>query len=185
MREWLLPPNLLTLARIALTPFIGLGLARGDARSILPLVFIAGISDALDGYLARRFHWTSALGEKLDPIADKFLLAVAYLALWQAGTFPTWLIVLVLGRDVLILSFAAVIFAFTSVRRLPPTIWGKLSTVCQMTLAGIAILAAAMQSAALSSILGPALIPATAAATAWSALHYAWTGWRLLCRENR
>jgi len=54
-----------------------------------------------------------------------------------------------------------------------------------MTLAGIAILAAAMQSAALSSILGPVLIPATAAATAWSALHYAWTGWRLLCRENR
>ena len=180
MREWLLPPNLLTLARIALTPFIGLGLARGDARSILPLVLVAGISDALDGYLARRFRWTSALGEKLDPIADKFLLAVGFLALWRAGTFPTWLIVLVLGRDLLILVFAAAVFAFTSIRRLPPTLWGKLSTVCQMALAGIAILAAATQSAALSSLIGTVLIPATAVATAWSAIHYAWTGWRLL-----
>lgn len=178
MREWLLPPNLLTLARLALTPFIGLSLARGDARAAFPLIFIAALTDAIDGYLARRFHWQSALGEKLDPVADKLMLAVVYLGLGAAGVFPHWLIALILGRDALILLFAAAAFTLTSIRRLPPTIWGKLSTICQMGLAAAALLSLLWPSDPLKALVEFG-IQLTALATLWSALHYALTGWRL------
>lgn len=180
MREWLLPPNLLTLSRIALTPFLTVAIAQNAWRIALPLIVVASATDALDGYLARRFHWFSTLGEKLDPIADKLMLAAVYGALWYAGVLPGWLTAFVLGRDVLILLFGAIAFAFTDIRRLPPSRWGKLSTVLQMTLAGSAVLAAASGLVPLPAILSFALIPATAVATVWSGIHYGWTGWRLI-----
>ena len=184
MREWLLPPNLLTFARIAVTPYIGWSIARGEVRSAFPIIIAAGFSDALDGYLARRFNWGSALGEKLDPIADKFILAVAYVALWRAGIFPGWLTALVIGRDIAILVFAALALALTDIRRLPPSLWGKLSTIFQMSLAGFAILGAAFPDSTLGHpalwFFTPVLMPVTAFATIWSGLHYAWTGLRQL-----
>lgn len=180
MREWLLPPNLLTYVRLVLTPLIGLSLARRDIQTAFPLILIAGLTDALDGYIARRFHWQSALGEKLDPIADKFMLAVGYLALGASEVLPGWLVVLVIGRDILILLFAAAAFMLTPIRRLPPTIWGKISTVCQMGLAAAAVLSMLSPSSPLDLLLTGG-IPLTALATLWSALHYAVTGinlWR-------
>lgn len=180
MRDWLLPPNLLTLARILLTPFVALSIGRNEYRLALPLIVVASATDALDGYLARRFRWSSALGEKLDPIADKLMLAATYAAFWYADVLPGWLAGLVLGRDALILLFAAIAFVLTDIRRLPPSLWGKISTVFQMTLAAGAVLAAASGLRPLPALFSLFLVPATALATVWSGIHYAWTGWRLV-----
>lgn len=137
---WSLPPNWLTLARILLTPLIGLALARADFRLAFPLLFAAGLTDAADGYLARRFGWQSPLGEKLDPIADKWMVAVVYLGLAAGGALPWWLVLLVLGRDLAILAAAGLLMATGRAHRFPPSVWGKASTIAQMTLGGLAVL---------------------------------------------
>ncbi len=95
-------PNLISLARIALVPPVVLMLLRGEYRLALWLFLIAGISDALDGFLAKRFAWESEFGGKLDPAADKLLLVSCFLTLGWVGLLPWWLVALVLLRDVVI-----------------------------------------------------------------------------------
>ena len=133
-------PNLITLVRILLTPYIGWALARHDWSGVFPFLFFAGSSDWLDGYLARRFAWGSALGAKLDPIADKLLVATVYLGLGFGGMVPWWLVGLVFGRDLAILAAAGLALALTTVRQFPPSEWGKRSTFCQLMLAGGAVM---------------------------------------------
>jgi cardiolipin synthase len=91
----------------------------------------AALTDAFDGYLARHLGAASHRGEVLDPIADKILLGGAFLAMVLNGSIEMWLAAIVIGRDVLILAFAGGALARTSSRRFPPSIWGKVSTVCQ------------------------------------------------------
>lgn len=170
---WKLPPNWITIARIALTPVIGVALARGNYRLALPVLFIAGISDAADGWLARRFGWHSALGERLDPIADKLLVAVVYIGLGLGGGLHWWLVGLVLGRDAAILLAAAALLGRMKGKRFPPSFWGKLSTLFQMTLGGLAVLAGAYPGWGLGAATGP-LIWVTAGFTVASGAHYAW-----------
>lgn len=105
-REMLNIPNLLSLSRIFLAPVIGYYLWRGDARSTLIcliLLAIAGITDGLDGYLARRLNQVSNFGIALDPVADKILAGAVVVMLIFYRDFPLWLAVLIIGRDVLIL----------------------------------------------------------------------------------
>jgi cardiolipin synthase (CMP-forming) len=175
--RWL--PNALTLVRIILTPFIGLELAARDFGGAFPLIILAGITDALDGLLARRFHWHTALGAKLDPIADKLLLSVVFLALGFAGALPWWIVVLVLGRDLLILAFAAWALRFTSIRAFPPSLWGKISTILQISLAAAAVLNGA-RPGLLWDWIEPLALYLAAAGTAWSGVHYAFLGRQLL-----
>lgn len=170
---WKLPPNWITAARIGLTPWIGVALARGEYRFALPLLFLAGISDAADGWLARRFNWRSELGERLDPIADKLLVAVVYAGLGAGGGLPWWLVGLVLGRDAAILVAAGALLGQVRHRRFPPSAWGKLSTVFQMTLGGLAVLDGAYPEVGAAAVTGP-LIWATAAFTVISGAHYGW-----------
>ena len=170
---WNLPPNWLTFGRIVLTPLIGLALARGDYGRAFPMLFVAGISDALDGWLARRFHWQSRLGERLDPLADKFMVGVVYLGLGAGGGLPWWLVGLVLGRDVAILAAAGVLLGRERTRRFPPSVWGKTSTVFQMLLGGLSVLAGAYPGLGVGLVL-PALVVLTAVFTGVSGLHYAW-----------
>src|SRR5207249_4351789 len=95
--------------------------------------FIAAVTDAFDGLLARRLGVESAFGQMLDPIADKVLLSSVFVALAMIAAIPWWLAWLMLGRDALILLFAAGVLLFTKTRRtFPPSLWGKLSTIVQM-----------------------------------------------------
>lgn len=99
-------PNLLSLSRIAMTPVIGyfLWLDTPQATAVcVALLFVAGITDGLDGLLARRMGMTSEIGKALDPIADKFLAAALIVLLIFFREFPLWLAALILGRDLLIL----------------------------------------------------------------------------------
>ena len=131
-------PNLLSLLRIALVaPFL-LALLRGEPRTALAVIVVAGVSDALDGFIARFFHQQSQLGAYLDPIADKLLLTSAYVALALPGIHPgmrvpVWVTVLVLARDVLIVAAALTLYLTIGERHFPPSQISKLTTVFQVS----------------------------------------------------
>jgi cardiolipin synthase len=125
-------PNLLTAARLALTPYLFWLMVRREYRTIIPLFILIGITDVADGFLARRFAASSRLGAYLDPIADKVLLSGTFLVLALTGALESWLAVVVLGRDLLILAAAGVLYFTTARRNFPPSPWGKLSTFVQI-----------------------------------------------------
>ena len=172
-------PNLLTGIRLVLVPFILSALWNGGYRRALLLLWVAGVTDGLDGYLARRFNWTSRIGAYLDPIGDKLLLVSVYLTLGLRSVIPGWLMWLVLGRDALILSMVAIALLITSVRSFPPSIWGKLSTVVQV-MGALLIIAGHAYFQDQSRLVDALCVPATAIATIVSGLHYVWTGSRQL-----
>jgi cardiolipin synthase len=97
-------PNLITLARILSVPIMVWAIASGEMLFAFALFAAAGISDAVDGFLAKRFGMTSALGAYLDPLADKTLLVSIYVTLGIAGNVPRWLVILVVSRDVMIVG---------------------------------------------------------------------------------
>jgi cardiolipin synthase len=172
--RWLNIPNALCAVRLALTPFIVLRILAIDFEAALWLLAVAGITDALDGFLARRFNWTTRVGLVLDPIADKFLLGSTYLALGAVDALPWWLVALVFGRDLLLLAGTALLMLMTDRRNFPPSIWGKLSTVLQIV-TGIWALIAWVPDL---------LLGLTALATALSGILYISSGARELSRPR-
>lgn len=146
------------------------------------LLLAAGISDALDGYIAKNFNARTDLGAYLDPIADKTLLDGIYIALALAGWLPFWLAVLVVGRDVLIVLGVFLIQRRNPVYRARPLLIGKVNTFAQLSLA-----AAALAHAAGVIDLGvpvAALIVAVTVTTILSAAGYAGQGLRALDPER-
>jgi cardiolipin synthase len=127
-------PNLITLLRLAALPFFLYAISQGDFGVALILFVAAGISDGIDGYLARRFGMSSPLGAYLDPIADKLLLMSSYLFLAirsfpGAVKVPLWLAFMVISRDLLLMTVALLLILTSSKRRFPPTWLGKVTTV--------------------------------------------------------
>ena len=120
------------MARLALAPYLFLLMSRHDYRGLLWPFALVGLTDVLDGYLARRWHAASRLGAILDPLADKVLLSGTFLALALTGAIEAWIAVVVLGRDVLILAGAAALSLGRPGTRFPPSPWGKLSTFAQV-----------------------------------------------------
>jgi cardiolipin synthase (CMP-forming) len=160
-------PNLLTWARIALTPVCVYLVLTGRFGPAFPWTLIAGLTDAADGWAARRLGVESRFGARMDPVADKFLLISLYVAFGLVAMVPQWLVWLVVGRDILILGMVAAGLAFTRLRDFPPTRWGKLSTILQI--AGVLVL--------LRHLSGPVhtvTVWLVASATAWSGVHYVW-----------
>lgn len=100
----------------------------------LPLFLIAGLSDGLDGFLARRYHWTSRLGAILDPIGDKLLMVSSYLILGWLEILPLWLVGLVILRDVVIMAGTVSYRFFIGVVEFEPILLSKINTVCQILL---------------------------------------------------
>ena len=133
---WTLP-NFITLLRLAALPFFLLSIAEGRFGIALALFVAAGISDGVDGYLARRFQMNSALGAYLDPIADKLLLMSSYLFL-AIPTYPAvvkvpvWLAMIVISRDLLLMTVALLLILSSSRKRFPPSWLGKVATVTQI-----------------------------------------------------
>jgi cardiolipin synthase len=125
-------PNLLCLLRIVLIYPVALLIGQGRYPEVLILFGIAAITDALDGFLAKRYGWETELGKFLDPLADKLLLVVVFVALSVAGLVPWWLTVLVLLRDLVIL-FGAITYRllFGPVHG-QPTVPSKINTLCQV-----------------------------------------------------
>ncbi|MGA2592642.1 MAG: CDP-diacylglycerol--glycerol-3-phosphate 3-phosphatidyltransferase [Bryobacteraceae bacterium] len=179
MPTWLTLPNLFTLARVVLTPFILQAILNQRHVAALALFAAAAATDGIDGYLARRLRAATPAGAFLDPIADKLLLSGVYLALAITGSVPWWLVVVIFGRDLLILSSSSVALLVTQLRAFPPSVWGKASTAVQI-LTAVAFLARNAAPTSLLATLSAALVWPTAALTVWSGVHYAWRGVRLV-----
>jgi cardiolipin synthase (CMP-forming) len=170
-------PNLFTLSRLVLAPFVASDILHGrDGRAII-LLFAAGFTDVIDGFLARRLEISTRVGAYLDPIADKILLGVIYVCLGLAGAMPWWMVAVVFGRDVLILAMAGYGLLFTSLRKFPPSVWGKISTFLQIGAALVVLGARAGISAPVTLALALML-----AATIVSGLHYIWRGVEMLSK---
>lgn len=165
--------NQLTLLRMALTPVLILLLLNGRFRAAFAVFVVAGITDALDGAIARFGNQRTSLGAMLDPVADKLLLSSSFLVLTWADRvgerIPVWLTVTTLSRDAIILVSVAVINLAVGRRVFLPSILGKLCTLLQVTTVGVVILANAIRIPA--DYLQP-LYWITVFITAASALHY-------------
>lgn len=134
-------PNLITLLRILLiVPFLG-QLHQTNFGLALLLFTVAGVSDGVDGFLAKRFGWTSRLGAILDPLADKLLMLSAYLALGILNVLPWWLVGLVLLRDAIIVGGALTYHMLFGVYEMAPLLTSKLNTACQILLVVLALFA--------------------------------------------
>lgn len=125
-------PNAICVLRIALVAPIVLALLRMRFDIAFALVVVAGVSDAIDGYLAKRFDWRSRVGSLLDPLADKLLLTSVFLTLTYIGLVPALLTVIVVMRDVIIVVGALAYQALIGPLRGAPTAISKINTACQL-----------------------------------------------------
>jgi cardiolipin synthase (CMP-forming) len=127
-------PNQLTFLRLAFLPFFIIAIHYNRYLLALGILVAAGLSDGLDGLLARGLNQKTPLGAYLDPIADKLLMSSSYLILALHGKIKWWLVILVLGRDVLLLVAAAVILITVGYRPFPPSLYGKATTFFEILL---------------------------------------------------
>jgi cardiolipin synthase (CMP-forming) len=132
LRQLRSTPNLLTLLRLFIVPFIVNEILDGDYRIAFALFALAGVTDMLDGLLARRLRQKTTLGQYLDPIADKLLLSTLFLVLTHVNVIPRYVTVLVFSRDLGILLIATLLFATGALRDFQPSMLGKLNTVVQI-----------------------------------------------------
>jgi len=166
-------PNLLTLARICLAPFLVAAILEDHYAVSFYLFLAAGLTDALDGSLARVLKQRTMLGQYLDPVADKLLLSTLFLVLMHKGLIPTRVTVMVFGRDVGILVVAAILYAAAGRREFIPSIFGKANTFAQVA-AVAAVLLHQMTDAYWVAEVRMIALGATMVLTVVSGFHYAW-----------
>jgi cardiolipin synthase len=165
-------PNLITLSRIALVPVLILLLKDQEYAAALIVFMIAGLSDGLDGLIAKRWGLTSHLGAVLDPLADKILLVSSYVMLTLLGHVPFWLMLSVVFRDLLIVAGYLVYTTLVGAAQMSPSRLSKLNTLMQIALIVVIL---TQQALALSyPLLTDALIYAVLATTVASGAHYLW-----------
>jgi cardiolipin synthase len=175
-------PNLLTLLRICLAPFLVAAIL--EHRYVLSFVLFlaAGMTDALDGLLARLLQQRTRLGEYLDPVADKLLLSTLFLVLTYEALVPARVTVLVFGRDLAILVVSAILYAAVGRREFSPSIFGKANTLIQVTAVAVVLL---------HQLIAASWIVALETWTLWmtmlltvvSGFHYAWVAVRRVAAQ--
>ena len=166
-------PNLLTLLRICLAPFLVAAILEDHYALSFGLFVVAGLTDALDGTLARLLKQRTVLGQYLDPVADKLLLSTLFLVLMHKGLIPATVTVMVFGRDVGILVVAAILYAAVGRREFSPSIFGKANTLAQVA-AVAAVLLHQLTAAGWVVVFEAWALWATMALTVVSGFHYAW-----------
>lgn len=166
-------PNAITLARIAACVPLSVWIVIGEHKAALWLALVIGLSDVLDGFLARRFGWQSRIGGLLDPIADKLFLVCAFISLGVLGVMPVWLIALVLIRDLVIVAGAFAYHRLVEPVPAEPSRLGKFSTMAQVLLA-LALLVH-LAGFPVPGELPRILIAVVALLAVTSGAHYAWT----------
>lgn len=167
-------PNLLTLMRICLAPFLVAAILEGHYQLSFILFIAAGLTDALDGLLARLLKQRSVLGQYLDPVADKLLLSTLFLVLFYEGLIPGTVTVLVFGRDVGILLVAAILYAAVGRREFHPSIFGKANTLAQISAVAAVLLHQVTPAWHWVTVTRSIALAATIGLTVASGLHYAW-----------
>ena len=132
-------PNALTLARIILVPLIVWLIISHEMATAFVLFLLAGLSDAVDGYLAKRFGWQTELGTYLDPIADKALLVSIYVTLGFTNHLPVWLVIAVVSRDILIVGAFILSWTLSRPVAVSPLLVSKANTLAQLVLASLVL----------------------------------------------
>ncbi len=173
-RQILTAPNQLTLLRMIFLPFIVINLLKHDFRWALALFVLAGLSDGLDGLLARTLHQQTLLGQYLDPIADKLLMSTMFLVLSieQRALVPWKYTIVVFSRDISILLVSGVLFMIAGLRDFRPSIFGKANTFAQVA-AIFFVLLFLVEPIVLVHIATKVFLQATFIFTILSAVHYA------------
>ena len=163
-------PNILTLLRILLVPVVILSLREGQYVSALVLFLLAGITDGLDGWIAKRFDCVSQLGTILDPVADKLLISSTFVMLVLLGDIPFWLVLMVVCRDVGIVGGYVILQLLGDVMAIQPTLLSKINTVLQIVLVSGVLLVHGVWAG--GAVLVDVLIIAVTITTVASGLHY-------------
>jgi cardiolipin synthase (CMP-forming) len=132
-------PNLITLGRIMLVPIVVWAIASNAMLSAFVLFLAAGVSDGVDGFLAKRFNMTTELGAYLDPVADKALIVSIYVTLGIHGEIPGWLVILVVSRDIMIVGAVVLSWVVGSPIMVKPLLVSKLNTVAQIAFACVVL----------------------------------------------
>ncbi|ABE40181.1 CDP-alcohol phosphatidyltransferase [Rhodopseudomonas palustris BisB5] len=132
-------PNIITIGRILLVPVIVWAIASNEMAIAFAVFVIAGVSDAVDGFLAKRFNMSSELGALLDPLADKALLVSIYVSLGIWGAIPRWLVILVVSRDIMIVGAVIISWLFGKPVPMKPLMVSKLNTVAQVGFAAVVL----------------------------------------------
>lgn len=178
----LTPANQLTILRMVFIPVFVILLVYNQLGWAFFVFLLAGVTDGLDGLMARWLEQKTSLGAFLDPIADKLLLTTSFVVLSIRGmglpnVVPLWLTILVISRDVILISSALVIIITTGHRTFPPSIYGKLTT-CLQILTIVAVLYLNYQRSSSGWFFWLCLL--TGAVTVYSGLHYIYRGKRLV-----
>jgi cardiolipin synthase len=132
-------PNLITLGRILLVPIVVWAIASGTLWLAFVLFLVAGASDAVDGFVAKRFGMITVLGSYLDPLADKALIVSIYITLGINGEIPRWLVILVVSRDIMIVGGVVLSWLVGSPLKMRPLVVSKLNTVAQIGFACVVL----------------------------------------------
>ncbi len=172
LRQLLTAPNQLTMLRMIFLPFIVIDVVKHDFKWALALFMLAGISDGLDGLLARTLHQQTVLGQYLDPIADKLLMSTMFLVLSIERMIPWKFTVMVFSRDVSILLLSGVLFTIAGMRDFRPSIFGKANTFAQVG-AVFFVMLLLVKPIVLVQSLAKIFLRATFLFTIVSAVHYA------------
>ncbi len=175
-------PNLISVLRIFLSIPVVWALLEGRFDLALVVFAIAGISDGLDGYLAKHYGWQSTLGGLLDPLADKVLLVSSYLSLALIGLIPVWLVLLVILRDLVIVTGALIYHFRISHLEADPSRISKLNTVMQILLVLVAVFDKGLMP--LPGWLFVSLLYLVAITTLASGINYVWI-WSRRATEYR
>ena len=127
-------PNFITIARFIMVPLIIMAMINGEMLVAFVLFVLAGVSDGLDGFIARQFNQKSELGAWLDPVADKFLLVSVFVMLGWLGLLPNWLVVLAVSRDAMIVGAVMLSSLLGRPVEMRPLFVSKANTVAQILL---------------------------------------------------
>jgi cardiolipin synthase (CMP-forming) len=163
-------PNFITIARLIGVPVVVWLIIADQYFAAVSLFILAGVSDAVDGFIAKRYGATSELGAFLDPIADKALLVSVFVTLGYEGILPAWLIILTVSRDILIIGGVILSYVMAKPVAMKPLWVSKLNTVAQILL--IALVLADLAGMAVSTIVVTTLVMAVAGLTIASASAY-------------
>jgi cardiolipin synthase len=171
-------PNLLSLLRMGLIPLFIIMVVNGDAPKALLIFLVAGVTDALDGFIARFWKQQSPLGAYLDPMADKLLLTTAYVVLAipslnHGGTqIPAWVTILVIARDVLIVAVALVLSLAAGIRKFPPSVLSKVNTILQVAAVLLVLVSGVFRDLRWIELTAETALYLVAGLTVASGLHY-------------
>lgn len=166
-------PNLLTMLRVCLTPFLAIAVLERRFLVAFVLFLMAACSDAMDGLLARWLRQRTMLGQYLDPVADKLLLSSLFLVFTYMGILEPRIAVLVFGRDLGMLLTAVILYATTSLRDFRPSLLGKANSFSQFLAIGVVLLSLISQQPWVAAA-RVAMLDATVFLTVVSGFHYAW-----------